>query len=634
MTHDRPHGGTDTLFEDLERELSSEPSRGGRPEADSDPLAELARLIEQNRGPASAPRMQPAAAPQPQPAAAQQGQRPQSSQAARPQAAPRRHEDELAAELEASLRDMDFSSEGDPFAQPGDVSADIVSAPSASRQQARPQPQPAPAATQTGLPGTEAPADDDPFASLENSLKRATDAVHSAAQGDRAQAYASAIGKPHLASDPYAHDPAYAAAGEPGIHYEDGAPEFEEDEQGSPYGDEDYEYDEAPRSKRGVFIVGVLLGLVLVGGAAAYGFKSFFSDDADIPVVRAQQEPAKSMPEPSGQDAQQQGKLVYDRIGGTNDDPASNQIVPREEQVAIGTDGRPIRVISGEGAPPAPSAGAEGEDDLKRVRTLTVRPDGQIETPPPAPEPAPMPQPVQAQPEPANSTIALAPQPVAPSPVATNSGGNQPASQLDVVRQNAQREAQQQGVPLPLTRPAPAVGGQAQTPVAVAPIQIPAAPTALQPAPQPLTNSVRVSGRGTDDAAAIVIGQAPRQPQPVIQAQPQPQPSLPVAVAPAPAPTAQPRATQQIAAAPATSGGYVIQVASSPSQSDAESAISRVQGRAGGVVGRYQPQVQRADLGTRGVFYRAAFGPVANKNEAINACNQLKSRGIDCFVRN
>ena len=41
MTHDRPHGGTDTLFEDLERELSSEPSRGGRPEADSDPLAEL-----------------------------------------------------------------------------------------------------------------------------------------------------------------------------------------------------------------------------------------------------------------------------------------------------------------------------------------------------------------------------------------------------------------------------------------------------------------------------------------------------------------------------------------------------------------------------------------------------------------
>lgn len=56
MTHDRPHGDTDTLFEDLERELSGQPSGGGRAPAESDPLAELARLIEQNRGPASAPR--------------------------------------------------------------------------------------------------------------------------------------------------------------------------------------------------------------------------------------------------------------------------------------------------------------------------------------------------------------------------------------------------------------------------------------------------------------------------------------------------------------------------------------------------------------------------------------------------
>lgn len=81
------------------------------------------------------------------------------------------------------------------------------------------------------------------------------------------------------------------------------------------------------------------------------------------------------------------------------------------------------------------------------------------------------------------------------------------------------------------------------------------------------------------------------------------------------------------------SNGYVVQIASSRNEADARSALGRVQGRAGSALSGYSGQVQRADLGTRGVFYRAAFGPMASISEATSVCNKLKSNGIDCFVR-
>ncbi len=712
MTQDRVSSETETLLAQLDEQLSGPDSRGAPQRDREDPLAELARMIgERPRDPAS--ETDTAASEMPtetgqEPAAAPTSVAPRDEG---PTTGPVEFDDDLATELEASLRAMDFASERDPFDRPdAGAASDIVpgegadAPPEATGEGVSPQSLDAQTAEQPhqfDLEDATSRQDDDPFASLEAALSGAAtqpppasdiDPGVGADEASGEQLYAAAASTEQTREELYAA----AAAGqlateqpvsarsvidEPGVQYEDGAPVFAEDEgdEGSPYDDDDdYDYDESSGSRRGMFVVAAVVGLMVVGGAAAYGYRAFVAEEGDMPVVRADADPAKTVPEQTGEASDEPGKIVYDRIGGNGEDPANGgQIVPREEAVTITSDGRPIRVITGEGAPtPAPvgEEGAPGEDDARRVRTLVVTPDGQIEQPvaPPVPEapapdvavqtpgqPAPgEPAPVQlvpGQPAPDAGTpevaVQVGQQPAAPQPltpgatpgdvtppqqapaseqVAVAPPQGQPDSQLDAVRRNAEQQAEAQGVPLPLSRPArpqQPVAGQ-PTPVVVAPEQIPQAPAVLPPAGSQ-SNPVRFRS-GTDDAATITYDT----PQPA---------QRPVAVAPQPQP-AQPQQQsqpQQVAAAPApaqvieTGGGrgFVIQVASSPSESGARTALGNVQGRANNLIGNYRPVVQRADLGTRGIFYRAAFGPISNRTEALAVCNQLKRRGIDCFVR-
>jgi cell division protein FtsN len=47
----------------------------------------------------------------------------------------------------------------------------------------------------------------------------------------------------------------------------------------------------------------------------------------------------------------------------------------------------------------------------------------------------------------------------------------------------------------------------------------------------------------------------------------------------------------------------------------------------------YRPMVQKADLGTKGVWYRLRIGPIADKTAATKLCSQLKAQGLpDCLV--
>ena len=43
--------------------------------------------------------------------------------------------------------------------------------------------------------------------------------------------------------------------------------------------------------------------------------------------------------------------------------------------------------------------------------------------------------------------------------------------------------------------------------------------------------------------------------------------------------------------------------------------------------------VRRADLGSKGIFYRAMVGPFASREEAVQLCSSLKSAGGDCVVQ-
>jgi cell division septation protein DedD len=96
--------------------------------------------------------------------------------------------------------------------------------------------------------------------------------------------------------------------------------------------------------------------------------------------------------------------------------------------------------------------------------------------------------------------------------------------------------------------------------------------------------------------------------------------------APSPQPT-------RIASAPSGGSGYLVQVSSQRSEADAQAAYRTLRSRYSSVLGDHQPVIRRADLGSRGVFYRAMVGPFGSREEAIQLCSNLKSAGGDCVVQ-
>ncbi len=100
-----------------------------------------------------------------------------------------------------------------------------------------------------------------------------------------------------------------------------------------------------------------------------------------------------------------------------------------------------------------------------------------------------------------------------------------------------------------------------------------------------------------------------------------------------PAPAAEPRtrvaATNPVQTAPsggAGSGGYLVQVSSQRNEADAQASYRALQGKFPAVLGSRAPLIKRADLGDKGVYYRAMVGPFGTSDEASQFCGSLKTR--------
>jgi hypothetical protein len=109
----------------------------------------------------------------------------------------------------------------------------------------------------------------------------------------------------------------------------------------------------------------------------------------------------------------------------------------------------------------------------------------------------------------------------------------------------------------------------------------------------------------------------------------------PQAVDTAPPPRAARVATAPAAAQPAASagGGYVVQVSSQRSESDAQASYRALQGKFPSVLASRPPLIKRADLGDKGVYYRAMVGPFGSPDEATQFCGNLKTAGGQCVVQ-
>ena len=82
-----------------------------------------------------------------------------------------------------------------------------------------------------------------------------------------------------------------------------------------------------------------------------------------------------------------------------------------------------------------------------------------------------------------------------------------------------------------------------------------------------------------------------------------------------------------------TGGGYAVQISSQRSEAEAQSSFRDLQAKYPSVLGGRQPMVRRADLGEKGVYYRAMVGPFASADQATELCSDLKAAGGSCIVQ-
>ena len=80
-------------------------------------------------------------------------------------------------------------------------------------------------------------------------------------------------------------------------------------------------------------------------------------------------------------------------------------------------------------------------------------------------------------------------------------------------------------------------------------------------------------------------------------------------------------------------GGFVVQVASQRSESDAQASYRALQGKYPTVLGSREASIKKFDAGEKGVYYRVNIGPFASQDQAKEMCSSLQAAGGQCVVQ-
>lgn len=360
---------------------------------------------------------------------------------------------------------------------------------------------------------------------------------------------------------------------------------------------------------RGLLMAGTAVVVLLLGGGALYtwltGTGPSMMSSGEPQVIAADKDPVKILPEnPGGKSVPNQDKAVYDSVAGAAvQDPKQESLISSSEEPvdvvqktlipetlpledesdaqALGTpvgeteDPRLLPDQNGSAQPAANGAAEPATITPRKVRTMIVRPDGTLVA---------QEAPVEAAPAPTLEAPAVTEQNAAPT-------GDKPA----------------------LAAPSTT----AEAPLATAPADAPKGPL---PTARPSTPA--------ETAAAPAA--APQAPAPAAQ----PEPAAPVAeTAPTPAAaTPEPAAPEPAAAQPApAAGGYYIQVASLPSEAEAEKSYKNISGKFGSVVGGRAYEIKRAEIAGKGTYYRVRIS-AGTKADAAALCERYKAAGGSCLV--
>jgi outer membrane biosynthesis protein TonB len=168
----------------------------------------------------------------------------------------------------------------------------------------------------------------------------------------------------------------------------------------------------------------------------------------------------------------------------------------------------------------------------------------------------------------------------------------QAAAPPKVTQQATPQVTQSVPAPSPVAKPAPA---KMEKPVAPAP-----APVVKTPAAKPAA------------APPSIATGAPRQLGAAIPAPTQVAPPLAPAVIPA--------------------GAYVLQIGAYKSQAEADNAWKNYKARHAALLSGFSENVQQADLGEKGTWFRLRVAGFSDKDVASATCERLKADGGACFL--
>jgi len=158
------------------------------------------------------------------------------------------------------------------------------------------------------------------------------------------------------------------------------------------------------------------------------------------------------------------------------------------------------------------------------------------------------------------------------------------------------------------------------------------APAAASPAPgdakRVRTETIRMSPTGEVTATTKAATTAPQTPPARAAKQ-----NAPMAIAPPADVPAAPPARTAARTTPVADSAYVVQVSAQKTESEAQSSYRALQAKYPAVLGGREPTIRRADLGDKGVYYRAQVGPFASAGEATTFCDNLKAAGGQCIVQ-
>jgi len=338
---------------------------------------------------------------------------------------------------------------------------------------------------------------DDPFQSILAADRATRPASRDAAVYDDIFVARDQSGRPHAGQDPrHSFDPrsptdldaAYAEQGRAFDGYRPESPqhtysENEAEQDGYPDAndfDDPVPQREYPRrdSRKTFVAVGAVIGAAVLGiaGALMVGGSPAMLSGGEPPLIKAMNEPTKVVPQsPGGMEFPNQNKQIYERAG----QDAPTKVVNREEQpIDVRQATRTAAAdATGTTAPTqTPSGGGLALGEPRKVRTISIRPDGTLILPDSKPA------------MPASVTTATPTPPVAPSRAAAPSTAASAAAEAPLTRVASATPT----TPAPRAAAAtPATSGGSSPQTAPAPVQsapqrvASAQPIAVAAAPQP-----------------------------------------------------------------------------------------------------------------------------------------------------